>query len=148
MRVALLLSLLGVMFVSGMAGAQTGVVSLAELRNQSRVLLVFAPKPDDAQLEIQLRRLNEDAAALTERDVVAIAVPYESPSTTAAQLSDAEATAARRRFNVAPTDFVVILVGKDGTEKLRSQKPLTVDRLCATIDAMPGRQDEMRQKKQ
>jgi len=122
----------------------TGIVSLAALRNRARPLLVFAPRPDDPQLEIQLRRLAADAPSLTERNVVVIAIPYQSPTTTAATLTATDAETARRRFNVPPTDFAVILLGKDGGEKLRSAKPLTLDQLRQTIDAMPMRQEEMR----
>ncbi len=122
----------------------TGIVSLASLRDRARPLLIFAPRPDDPQLEIQLRRLHDDAAEVSERDVVVIDVPYESPATTASLLTPDDAQAARRRFNVAPGDFAVILIGKDGGEKLRSSKPLSMQRLRDTIDAMPMRQQEMR----
>jgi hypothetical protein len=124
----------------------TGPVALANLRDTTRPLLIFAPRPDDPQLQIQLRRLNQDPAALAERDVVLIAIPYNAPSPTAAQLSDGDALAARRRFHIAPTDFAVILLGKDGGEKLRSSKPISLNQLRNTIDAMPMRQDEMRSK--
>ncbi len=122
----------------------TGIVSLYELRHTSRPLLIFAPKPDDPQLEIQIRRLTQNASVLDGRDLVIIAVPFESPSPTEASLSPEEATEARRRFHIAPTDFTVILIGKDGSEKLRDTKPFTVAKLRDTIDAMPTRQDEIR----
>jgi hypothetical protein len=124
----------------------TGPVTLANLRNTTRPLLIFAPTPNDPQLEIQLRRLNQDPAALAERDVILIAIPWDAPSPTAAQLSDGDALTARRRLHIAPTDFTVILLGKDGGEKLRSSKPITLNQLRDTIDAMPMRQDEMRSK--
>jgi hypothetical protein len=38
----------------------------------------------------------------------------------------------------------VILVGKDGAEKQRSQTPIDLAMLFRTIDAMPMRQQEMR----
>ena len=116
------------------------------MRDQSRPLLVFAPRAADAQLEIQMRTLEEHAAQAADRQIVVIAIPYDSPSPSEASLADAEARAVRRRFNVAPADFAVILLGKDGGEKLRSTRPLSMDKLSATIDAMPMRQDEMRQK--
>jgi len=37
---------------------------------------------------------------------------------------------------------MVVLIGKDGGEKLRSAQPITAERLFATIDAMPMRQSE------
>jgi hypothetical protein len=114
----------------------TGIVSLVGLRDNARPLLIFAPKPDDPQLEIQLRRTQQNATVLAERDVVVIAIPYNSPSTTPAMLTDADTQTARRRFNIAPADFAIILLGKDGGEKLRFSKPLAIDKLCQTIDAM------------
>ena len=122
----------------------TGIVTLYELRHTSRPLLIFAPKPDDPQLEIQLRRLTQNASQLAGRDLVIVAIPYESPSPTDVSLSPEEATEARRRFKIAPTDFTVILIGKDGSEKLRDTKPFTIAKLRDTIDAMPTPQDEIR----
>lgn len=127
--------------------ATTGIVSLASLRDRARPLLIFARKPNDPQLQIQLRRLHDNAAAVSDRDIVVIAIPFESPAPTPAMLTDSDAQAARRRFNIAPADFAVILIGKDGGEKLRSTKPLTMDKLRDTIDAMPMRQQEMRSRK-
>jgi hypothetical protein len=138
------LVLAGLTAVPALAQAPTGIVSLTTLRDSSRPLLIFAPKPDDPQLQIQLRRLRDNAAAVSERDIVVIAIPYESPAPTPATFTVEGAQSARLRFNVAPADFTVILIGKDGGEKLRSHKPLTIDQLNNTIDAMPMRQQEMR----
>ena len=122
------------------------VTSLHALRDVARPLLIFAAKPDAADLAIQLRTLEEHAAEAHDRDLVAIALPFRNPSPTPVQLSSAEAEALRRRFGIAPEDFAVILLGKDGGAKLRSAKPLSMRRLAETIDAMPMRQEEMRSK--
>ncbi len=127
---------------------QSGLTTLAALKVHMRPLLVFAPRPNDPQLEIQIRTLNEHAAEAQERDLVAIGLPYQNPSPTPLQLSSDEAEAARRKFHVAPTDFLVILIGKDGGAKLRSTKPLSMNKLSAAIDAMPMRQDEIKAKQQ
>jgi hypothetical protein len=129
------------------AQAPVGITTLASLQDRSRALLIFAPGPNDPQLQIQLRRLHDNAAAVSDRDIVVIALPFDSPSPTPAMLTGSDAQAARRRFNIAPADFAVILIGKDGGEKLRSSKPLTMDKLRDTIDAMPMRQQEMRSRK-
>jgi hypothetical protein len=140
-------SVAATVLLSAMAGsAQSGIVSLLGLRDTYRPLLIFAPSPADPQLAIQLRTLRENAPGVAERDVVVIAIPYQRSSPTQATLTDGGATDARRRFRVAPADFVVILIGKDGGEKLRSSKPLRIETLRETIDAMPKRQEEMRQR--
>lgn len=132
--------------LAGVGSAQvSGLTTLQQLRDRARPLLIFAPKPDDPQLEIQLRTLREHEAEASERQLVPVAVPYNSPSPTRAQLGPQEALEVRRRFHIAPEQFAVILIGKDGGAKLRSTKPFTMQKLVDTIDAMPMRQDEMRE---
>ncbi|MBS9721932.1 DUF4174 domain-containing protein [Tianweitania sp. BSSL-BM11] len=56
------------------------------------------------------------------------------------------ADALRRRFKVDDQQrFTVILLGKDGQEKLRDSKPVSPDALFALIDSMPMRQREARE---
>jgi hypothetical protein len=50
---------------------------------------------------------------------------------------DGDQVFARRRFHVAPADFTVILVGKDGQELLRSSEPIRFDQLRAAIERIP-----------
>ena len=123
-------------------------MTLSHLRDTARPLLIFAPQRDDPQMQRQMRILTENATAVAERDITVIALPYTSPSRSAATMTAAEASATRRRFRIQPTDFVVILVGKDGGEKLRSRDPIPFATLRETIDAMPMRQDEMRRRGQ
>ena len=42
------------------------------------------------------------------------------------------------------TDFTLIMVGKDGSEKLRTHSLLPIKKLIALKDAMPMRKEEMR----
>ena len=140
------LAVLG-LFMPNSLVAQTppSPTTLAQLRDRYRPLLLFAASPDDPSLLAQLTRLKEAAPGLQERDVLVIAVPYNDPSPTELSLSSADAQAARRSFHVAPGDFIAILLGKDGGEKYRSQKPVSFDKLRDKIDAMPMRKDEMGQ---
>lgn len=128
------------------AAQQKGLTTLQALRDQARPLLIFSPRPDDPQMGIQLRTLQEHAAEAHDRDLLPIGLPFQSPSPTALQLAGDDAEAARRKFHIAPGDFVVILIGKDGGAKLRSTKPIPMSKLEETIDAMPMRQEEMRAK--
>lgn len=50
----------------------------------------------------------------------------------------------RQQFGITTEDFAVILVGKDGTEKQRSQTLIDPATIFSAIDAMPMRQQEMR----
>ncbi|RXH55036.1 hypothetical protein GRAN_4140 [Granulicella sibirica] len=123
---------------------------LAQARHQLRPLLVFAPGADDPRLRAQCALLTD--APLAVRDVVVALLPQHGetepcsgfdPSRSAA-MPPAEATDARKRFHIGPDAFTVILIGKDGGEKLRSSDPIPAQKLLDTIDAMPMRQQEAR----
>lgn len=52
----------------------------------------------------------------------------------------------RKRYRVDDKEFLIILIGKDGSEKLRSDTVVSPDKLYALIDAMPMRREETRKK--
>jgi hypothetical protein len=54
----------------------------------------------------------------------------------------------RHRFKVEPDEFLVILIGKDGGEKLNNRTPVTVVQLERLIDSMPMRKSEMQSEPQ
>ncbi len=132
-----------IMTTSSHAQTPPSPTTLAQLRNDFRPLLLFAANPEDPSLLAQLHRLKDFGAGLHERDVLVIAVPFRNPSSTETSLTAEDAMAARRRFDIGPDQFVVLLIGKDGGEKMRSTKPLSFEKLRDTIDAMPMRKDEM-----
>lgn len=117
--------------------------TLEALHDHYRPLLVFAANPSDPALLTQLRLLKDSAPGLARRDVLVIAIPYDTPSPLDPSLTPEAVVAARRRFHAAPPDFIVILLGKDGGEKLRSTKPVSFNKLQDKIDSMPMRQQEM-----
>lgn len=53
-----------------------------------------------------------------------------------------------KKFGVREGEFRVILTGKDGGVKLSSRQAVTVRQIFESIDSMPMRQYEMRQKKE
>jgi len=121
--------------------------ALSELRDKFRVVLVFHPAQAEAgrtpsgTFRNQVELLKEGHSQLTERDVVVIPVPSADGYGT---FPAKEEFSLRRQFRVAPDEFTVVLVGKDGGEKFRSNLPVTIEELDALIDAMPMRQQEVR----
>jgi hypothetical protein len=120
--------------------------TLAEERDQHRVLLIGAPSADDRRLLEQLRIVHDHAEEAADRDLVAIAVPESGTPPTSLRLTASDWAEVQRRFHLASGSFAVLLLGKDGGEKLRSGKPIPFDRLRSVIDAMPMRKEEMRAK--
>ena len=112
--------------------------ALAAMRGQERPLLLFAPPGDDRAARQQAIATSH-TKAFAERDIRLITIAGD----TVAGAGD-DASTLRRRYRVARDAFAMILIGKDGGEKLRSADPIPAERLFATIDAMPMRRDEMR----
>jgi hypothetical protein len=130
--------------------------SLASLKDKNRVLLIFAPSGQSPDFQHQLDILSKHPYDLRDRDLILLpVVTSANPPITASTLRVAHPPVAsqtdqidlRHRFHVAPDQFTVILIGKDGGEKLRQHTPIAIDKLNATIDAMPMRQNEMRRQK-
>ena len=96
---------------------------LRDYRWKQRVLLLSAPAADDPLYQEQVAHLDADLARLHERDLVILS-------------------------EFGPDPFTLVLIGKDGGEKLRSTDPVTTDFLLALIDAMPMRRLEMRSRRQ
>jgi hypothetical protein len=98
--------------------------------NNKRLLLIFTDKIGNTALKQQQALLNADLKGLKERDVE-IRTYYKN--------SDVKLFKA---YHIT-SGFTAILVGKDGGEKIRSSRPLTLEKLFNTIDAMPMRRHEM-----
>lgn len=106
-------------------------------RWQARMLLLFAPREDDPSLLREREILADASVGAAERDVVVVEVVGEHASET--RLSG---LALRLALHVPADRFTVILIGKDGGEKMRVSQPISAGALFATIDAMPMRKNE------
>ena len=111
------------------------VRALADARDRHRVLLVFAP--DAAAWQAQEKLWRSAGPAFTERDVIIIRGLSGDPAV--APLA--------QRFGVNAGEFCVILIGKDGHDARRFTKPVESEPINETIDSMPMRQAEMRQRR-
>lgn len=92
-------------------------------------VLILAADAEHEELALMISRLEVNKDGLKERDLIVYAV---DPQHELAKTWDVS------------KPFTLILVGKDGTEKLRSHKAVEVETLFETIDAMPMRIREMK----
>ena len=137
---------LAVLALTTLGAAQTSEAGMQRFQWQNRPLLVFAPGPDAPDLRRQLEIAQNDAAGWRDRDMVTIVVAGDQPVTVdGTRAKDLANDALRQRYAVTGEAFAAILVGKDGTQKLRHDAPISADKLFRTIDAMPMRRREMRQ---
>ena len=129
--------------------AQT--TTLTALRDMARPLLIFAGA-NDPRAQQQLADLAEHSSEVRDRDmriVVMDVVPHPERHDSAlpmATFAPDEEAYARQRFHVDLNEFAVVLVGKDGGEKLHSSNPISWQKLASTVDGMPMRKNEIKQR--
>ncbi|WP_299045566.1 DUF4174 domain-containing protein [uncultured Tateyamaria sp.] len=107
---------------------------LSEFVWEKRPIVVFADSPNDPNFRQQIDFLEARAEELAERDVVVLT--DTDPSVDSAL-----------RVKFRPRGFMLVLVGKDGGVKLRKPFPWDVRELTRTIDKMPIRQREIRERR-
>jgi hypothetical protein len=121
---------------------------LDKYRWKRRLLLVFAPVKPHPNLIVQRTRLKAAGDGLKDREVTVIEVVQDTVFIGGTPTIELNAKALRKKFNASIIEFTVVLIGKDGEEKLRRDEAIHAEDLFRTIDAMPMRQQEMRQRGQ
>lgn len=97
-----------------------------------RELLIFGEADNPALVSRQVALLQQDKAGIEERAIKVIQVKKESDL--------------YKKYQIKPGSFWVLLIGKDNSEKYRSDKLVTMPQLFALIDAMPMRIAESKHK--
>jgi hypothetical protein len=134
------------------AGCPAQPNTLRAMRHCYHPLLVFAPAMDDPQLVEQFNQLKAHASELRSRDLLYVPIvpeghnqPIPGSRIHTASLSEDELAAMRHHFNVESAEFLVILIDRDGGEKLHSRTPVPVDQLKQLTDPLPIRKGETQQ---
>ncbi len=100
----------------------------------ARPIVVFAQSPNDPQFAKQLALLTERIDELALRDVIVI--------------TDTDpATPSALRTALRPRAFTLAIIGKDGRIELRKPAPWDVREISRSIDKMPLRQQEIRDRR-
>ena len=99
-----------------------------------RPLVVFADTPNDPRFQQQMDLLLADMEQLVERDVILITD------------TDPDAMTALRT-QLRPRGYMMALVAKDGRVALRKPSPWSVRELSRSIDKMPLREQEIRDRR-
>lgn len=111
---------------------------------KNRIVLVFNQE-DKRPMEQQIARFQEKSAGMQDRDLIVFRITEDKVIGPKSLYGAKAAKKIRAKYSAEDDKFTVILIGKDGTEKLRQYEILSTDKLFATIDAMPMRRREMRQ---
>ncbi|MEM9252761.1 MAG: DUF4174 domain-containing protein [Planctomycetota bacterium] len=112
---------------------------------RNRLVVLFANDPDDPSLAEQRHALNADPAGLVERHLVIIEAVGDAVTANGQPVNVTPADL-RRQYRVdQDSPFAALLIGKDTGVKLRADRPIALNQLFGTIDAMPMRRSEMRE---
>jgi hypothetical protein len=141
-----LLSLVLAAFIASSAIAQDGdtgpasaailaadTVNLNDFLWLKRPLVIFADTPADPRYIEQMGYITERLDVLTALDVVVITD------------TDPDARSSLRK-TLRPRGFGLVLIGKDGVIYLRKPAPWQVREIIRTIDKLPMRQQELRER--
>lgn len=112
----------------------------------NRILLVFTPDYQDDRFQRQQVILQNNKDKLKERDLILIEM-NQNDGYGENQYSETEVINLRKKYSIKPSEFAVILIGKDGTEKLRYNDVVQAEQLISIIDSMPMRKEEMKSRK-
>jgi len=135
-----------ILFILWFTPLSTIAVTLEDLEWQSRPLLVFAADHHDKEWQAIRKDMNNYQCEIEDRNIVLGNFFLNGESTLSGQqVTEGYASELRQRFGVEANEFTVILIGKDGLEKYRSNKIPIVTELLGLIDRMPMRRIELRQ---
>lgn len=108
---------------------------LSEYLWTNRPVIVFSDSPADPRYVQQLELLNALPEDLRDRDVIV--------------LTDANPEAkSDLRKKLRPRGFMMVLMSKDGTVYLRKPVPWSVREISRSIDKLPSRQQEVRDRRE
>jgi len=138
---------LAVIFLATSAVLMPARAAAAELSDylwQRRPLLLFAPTENDPRLVETMRRIAASRCDFEDRDMVLGRIVTDATSSLDGNLIDAEqAQRLRSAFGIGANSFSVVLIGKDGGEKLRVNDIPDLQAIYAVVDGMPMRGNEM-----
>jgi hypothetical protein len=135
---------LAVLFACGNLASATAVAAeLGDYLWKSRPLVLFAPTDNDPRLAETLDRIDASRCDVVDRDMVIGVVVAEGNSTLDGQaIGFEEAQRLKNRYAIGENAYTVLLIGKDGGEKLRLNEVPDLGAIFAVIDGMPMRSRE------
>ena len=136
--------ILTVLFTSSVLGSITSAsAELGDYVWKSRPLLLFAPTDRDLRLVETLNRIEASRCDVLDHDMVIGVVVTDGNSTLDGQtIGVDEAKRLMNQYAIGENAFTVLLIGKDGGEKLRVNEVPDLGAIFAVIDGMPMRRSE------
>jgi len=145
---AILLLFWGQAAVQDAFGQGGSPMDLNVYRWKNRLLMVFSSSPDDPNYQSLIGEIQEQRKGLRDRELLVFEILEKGESRFGDTVLKKEAIDfLRQKFSAGQGSFLVILIGKDGGEKMRRQnQKVSLTEIFAVIDGMPMRQREMKER--
>ena len=132
-----------VISAAALGPAQATAAELSDYLWERRPLLLFAPAESDTRLVETMRRVEASRCDFADRDMVLGRIVTEGISTLGGHVVDtSQSQRLVSEFGIGPDSFTVVLIGKDGGEKLRIANVPDLQAIYAVVDGMPMRARE------
>lgn len=129
--------------LAGCAEADVALL-LEEFQWKQRVVVMLADTPESPQLRQMQESIAADPEGWNARDLVSVVVAKNSYVAIGERRQAHLPTGPFwEYFDAGDAPFTVLLMGKDGFEKLRKQEAMHLEEIYSAIDAMPIRQREL-----
>ncbi|MFX0197968.1 MAG: DUF4174 domain-containing protein [Candidatus Hodarchaeota archaeon] len=114
---------------------------------KNRLVFIFAPSSTDHSYLNQKDGFEGKEDELNDRDIIVFELIETGPSMMGNKLlTNEQQSYLRHKFGIPAADYGFILLGKDGTVKLRAKEVVASSDLFDLIDRMPMRQEEIKRK--
>ncbi len=119
---------------------------LSKYQWDNRVLIIYSNDDGENKLQEQKSKYTLSKDEYNERDLLIFHLSDNQFHNLTEKLSEGISISALKAFlSIKKEDeFKVVLLGKDGRIKLKSEQVISNQKLFSTIDAMPMRRNEMR----
>lgn len=115
-------------------------------RWRNRLLMVFSPSKEDSNYQSLEKEMKAQRNGLRDRERLVFEILEKGESRFGNTVLKKEAIDfLRQNFSAGQGSFLVILLGKDGKEKIRWLK-VNLTEIFAVMDGMPMRQREMKER--
>ena len=131
-----------ILFLSNTMNAQ----ELVSYRWENRIVLIITNNEKAEKYQNQLELL-ASASGLEERKLIIYRVMPNQFTLGLKDLSWITSSKLYEKYHSIDNGFEVILIGLDGTVKLRQTEILSTEKLFSTIDVMPMRRAELKRQK-
>lgn len=122
---------------------------IEDYRWQNRLLLVFSPSINNVQFDAIYNDIQQNQPAADDRDLkIFYLIKKGQSSVDGNNINKETAGAIREKYVVADDEVTIILIGKDGGEKMRQRNDFSLNEIFNRIDQMPMRKAEMEERNQ